>query len=61
MRNLTRKERQALRSQEAYSDRQRKKRERILIQAERELTFGKTDFPEHAKPLRTPSGTRFGW
>lgn len=61
MDEMTRRERKALRNQEMYCRRRREERERILKEAERELTFGRTEFPEHARPIRTPSGVRFGW
>lgn len=59
--NMTRDDRKALRNRGVYWKRRKEERERMMKQAEREITFGHTEYPEHAAPLRTPSGTRFGW
>lgn len=59
--DMTKEERKALRNGEMHRRRRKEERERIVREAERELTFGHTEYPEHAKPLRTSSGMRFGW
>lgn len=41
-----------------YSD---KELEQIVKDMERKQKFGSGNFPAHCPPLRTASGTRFGW
>lgn len=61
MDELSKDERKKLRNNEMYWRRRKAERDRLARMLEAETIFGKPEHPEHAKPLRTPSGTRFGW
>lgn len=59
--DMTRDDRKALRNGEMHRRRRKAERDRNASMLEAETIFGKPEYPEHAKPLRTSSGMRFGW